>query len=405
MTEIETTTFSNGFSVISRQLPGARSVALGLWLFNGSRHERAEQQGYAHLLEHLFFKGCGELDALAIARLTDRWGGQFNAFTGREVTALHSWVPAERQVELAELLTAMVLDPRFDADDLAAEQSVVLQEIAAQMDAPDEAAESLAIELACQGNPLGREILGTAATVQGVSVDEIQAYRQSLLQGSCLALVAVGAVDHVALCQAAGPLAALPMGARPQVVAPVLTGGEQNLAREHEQAQLVWVLPAPAIGTAEYPAVALANQLLGGGVSSRLFQEVRERLGLVYDIRSSVESFTDCGFWIIQTACQPQDAARCREAVERTVQAFAQQGPDAEEMSDARDYLAAVLALEEDTLESHMEHLAREYFYLGRHPSLQERKQVLQKVEPGQIAALLQQAWAQRWHLSLGASA
>src|SRR5699024_6055094 len=145
----------------------------------------------------------------------------------------------------------------------------VLQEIAAQMDAPDEAAESQALERACQSDPLGREILGVAETVQGATVDGIQAYRQSLLQGSRLAVVAVGAVDHAARCRAAEPLTALPAGARPQVTAPVLISGEHSEEREYEQAQLVWVLPAPAIGTAEYPAVALANQLLGGGVSSR----------------------------------------------------------------------------------------------------------------------------------------
>src|SRR5699024_3422620 len=155
---------------------GARSVALGLWLFNGSRHETPEQQGYAHLLEHLLFKGCATLDAKSIARLTDRWGGQFNAFTGRGLTALHNWVPARQQAELAARLTDMLLHPRFDADDLAAEQAVVLQEIAAQQDAPDEAAESAAVELACQGNPLGREILGIDDAVRGATVQDMQAY-------------------------------------------------------------------------------------------------------------------------------------------------------------------------------------------------------------------------------------
>lgn len=402
MTAIETTRFSNGFSVVSRQLPGSRSVAIGLWLFNGSRHEQPDQHGYAHLLEHLFFKGCGDLNALDIARLTDRWGGQFNAFTGRELTALHSWVPAERQRQLTELLVAMLLDPRFDAEDLAAEQSVVLQEMAAQADAPDEAAESLAIELACHGNPLGREILGRTETVQAASVDAIQSYRRQLLQGARLALVAVGAVDHAALCQAAAPLTALPAGTRPQPTPPTLSGGEHSERRRGEQTQLLWILPAPATGAASYPVAALANQLLGGGTSSRLFQEVRERLGLVYDIRSSLESYSDCGLWIVQTACQPADAASCRQAIERTVQELIAQGPSAEEITDARDYLAAILTLEQDTLETHMEQLAREHFYLGRHPSLEERLALLAAADAEQIAALLQQAWTARWHLAWG---
>jgi len=405
MLPIQTTTFDNGFSIISRALPGARSVALGLWLFNGSRHEQPGQQGYAHLLEHLFFKGCGELDALAIARLTDRWGGQLNAFTGRELTALHGWVPAARQRQLAELLIAMLTDTRFDADDLAAEQGVVLQEMAGQADAPDEAAESLAVQLACGDNPLGLEILGNEATVQAATVEALQAYRQGLLQGTRLALVAVGAVDHAQLCAAGAPLAALPAGSRPQTTAPVLAGGAHTERRRAEQAQLLWVLPAPDSAAADYPAAALANHLLGGGVSSRLFQELRERLGLVYDIRSSIESYADCGLWIVQTACRPRDQLRCREAVARCIEELAVQGPSEQELADARDYLAAVLTLEEDSLETHMERLAREYFYLGRHPALEERLAALQQVDAAAVATLVGRAWQARWELVWGPEA
>src|SRR5690625_1613509 len=231
----------------------------------------------------------------------------------------------------------------------------------------------------------------------------MQTYRKSLLQGSRLAVVAVGAVDHAALCRAAEPLTALPLGERPQVAAPAMFIGEQHQERDCEQAHLVWVLPAPAIAAVDYPAAAIANQLLGGGISSRLFQEVRERLGLGYDIRSGIEGFTDCGLWIIQTACQPERAMQCRQAVERTTEAFLEQGPTAREVADAREYLAAVLALEEDTLESHMEHLARESFYLGRHPTLQERLQSLMDVTPEHVLQVLETAWATRWHFSLGA--
>jgi predicted Zn-dependent peptidase len=405
MHPIDTTRFPNGFSVVSRRLPGTRSVALGLWLYNGSRHERPDQHGYAHLLEHLFFKGCGELDARDIARLTDRWGGQINAFTGRELTALHGWVPADRQVDLASLLINMLLDTRFSADDLAAEQGVVLQEMAGQADAPDEAAESLAVQLACGDNPLGREILGTTETVEAATVEGLQAYRRGLLQSSRLALVAVGAVDHAALSAAAEALAALPAGERPDAAAPVIAGGEHAERRRTEQHQLVWVLPAPGIAAADYPAAALANHLLGGGVSSRLFQEIRERLGLVYDIRSTIESYVDCGLWIIQTACRPRDRKRCRQAIERCIDELAAQGPSAQEVADARDYLAAALTLEEDAQETHMERLAREHFYLGRHPSLEERLAQLAQVSPQRVAGLLTHAWSARYRLSWGPGA
>jgi len=398
--DIRRTAFANGCTVISRSLPHAGSVAVGLWLLNGSRHEDESRQGYAHLLEHLFFKGAGEFDAKAIARMTDRWGGQVNAFTGRELTALHGWVPGNRMGELTELLIAMVTDTRFSAADLKAEQGVVLQEMAGQTDAPDEAVETRAVELACGGHPLGRDILGTAESVSAATVDGIQAFRQGLLAGQRLAVVAVGAVDHDALLASCAALERLPAGERPVTAPPEMRGGERSERQQTEQAHLVWVMPAPAATADDLAAAAIGNYLLGDGVSSRLFQEVRERLGLVYDIRSSLETFSDCGLWLIQTACRPKDYARCRRAVEQSLQELIDGGPSAEEMADARDHVAASLVLEQDTLEHYMERLAREHFYWGRHPSLEERLAKVTAVGPAAVQASLASAWAQRLHLA-----
>lgn len=400
MSEIRTTRAPNGFAVITRRLPGARSVAVGLWLLNGCRHERDPEQGYAHLLEHLFFKGAGELDAAAIARLTDRWGGQVNAFTGRELTALHGLVPAAKAAELTRLLMNMVLDPRFSPEDLAAEQGVVLQEMAGQADSPDEAVETRAVTLACADHPLGRDILGRAETIEAATVEVLQRYRRGLLAGQRLALVAVGAVEHEALVAACAPLAALPAGERPAITPPPFPGGEHAERHRTGQAHLLWVLPGPAADGPGHAAAVLANQLLGSGVSSRLFQEVREKLGLVYDIRSSLETFSDCGLWVIQTACQPKAHKRCRAAVERVVAGLLADGPSEEELRDARDYLASVLVLEHDALEPHMERLAREHFYLGRHPSLEERLDEVAKVSGEAVRSELAKAWGQRLHLS-----
>lgn len=400
MTEqIRTTVFTNGCTVISRPLPHAASVAVGLWLLNGSRHEQRSQQGYAHLLEHLFFKSAGPYDARAIARMTDRWGSQVNAFTGRELTALHGWVPSNRMGELTELLITMVTDTRFSAADLEAEQGVILQEMAGQSDAPDEAVETRAVELACGDHPLGRDILGTAETVSAATVETLQLYRRGLLTGQRLAVVAVGAVDHDALVARCAPLERLPAGKRPATVAPILQGGERSERQQTEQAHLVWVMPAPAAGARTLPAAAIGNYLLGDGVSSRLFQEVRERLGLVYDIRSALETFSDCGLWIIQTACRPRDYDRCRHAIEQCLELLLDHGPSAEEMADARDHIASALALEQDTLEHYMERLAREHFYLGRHPDLEERLAQVAAVTPTEVQAALTEAWRQRLHL------
>lgn len=397
---IQQSRLANGVHVISHHVPGARSAAMGLWLLNGSRHETPEQHGWAHLLEHLFFKGCGSRDAAAIARLTDRWGGQVNAFTGRELTVLHGLVPAPRLGELAELLIDMVLDPRFDAADLHVEQGVVLQELAGIEDSPEEAVEVRAVEQAWPEHPMGRDILGTAASIRAASVDGLQAYRRAQLRGQRLAVIAVGAVDHQDLLAASAPLATLPPGARPRVAAPRFTGGRQREQRAGGQAHLLWAMPAPAGNAAALPVATLADHILGGGVSSRLFMTLRERLGLVYDIRSSLEIYSDSGLWLIQTACEPDAAARCEAAVEEIVRELWAGGPSAQELEDARDHVASVLALEHDALEAHMEHLAREHFYLGHHLDARARLAELQAVSTEAVRDLLQQSWEQRLHLA-----
>lgn len=400
--DIQRTVLANGLTVISHHRPGSHSVALGLWLLNGSRHEKPDQHGYAHLLEHLYFKGCGELDALAVARLTDRWGGQVNAFTGRELTALYGLVPAARQRELTELLVSMVLAPRFSSADLQTEQGVILQEMAAEADSPEQAAETRLVELACAGHPFGRDILGSAESISAASVEKLSDYRRQLLTGARLAVVAVGAVDHDTVLKAAAPLAALPVGARPTAIAPRLIGGEHRHQESSEQTHLLWLMPAPLADGPGHATAAIANHLLGDGASSRLFQALRERLGLVYDIHSRLETYSDCGLWFIQTACRPEDADRCRSVVEGELAALTVQGPEPAELAAAREHMESVLQLELDAAEAHMESLAREHFYLGHHPDLEERLAELAEVDAGAVQALLHASWDARLHLTWG---
>lgn len=393
---IQSQQFANGFTLITHVLPGARGAAIGLWLLNGSRHEAPKQHGYAHLLEHLFFKGAGERDAATIARLTDRWGGLVNAFTGRELTALHGLVPGAQAGALVELLVEMVLDPRFSDEDLKAEQGVIIQEMAGHADSPDEAVETRALELACGDNPMGRDILGTQACIEASSVRGLHRYRHQLLRGRRLALVAVGAIDPEALAAACAPLAALPEGRRPATTPPAFSHRDVEERHDSGQAHLVWVMPAPAAYGRDHAAGALCDHLLGGGASSRLFQQLRERQGLVYDVRSGIEAYADSGIWIIQTACRPRDLERCRRAVEAVLTELLEKGPQVAELDDAREHIGASLVLEYDHLEAHMERLAREYFYLGRHPTLSERLAEIEAVSTADVRGLLAGAWAAR---------
>lgn len=391
--DIRTTRLANGVTIISRKLPAAHSASLGVWILNGGRHQNAAQAGYAHLLEHLLFKGCDGHDALALARCFEAMGGQVNAHTGRELTALHGLVPAQEMPELLHLFIAMLLTPRFNADDLAVEREVVLQEMAMIEDTPEEAVEETAVELAWPDHAIGWPILGRQAVVEQATAADMHAYLRGLLTGNRLLVVAAGAVDHAALVETCAPLAALPAGTASPSSAPRFASGRHRARHDLAQSHLVWTMKTLPIGDERYPSLLLANHLLGGGVSSRLFQEIRERRGLAYSIQSRLELYSDCGLWLMQTACEPERIEECRAAVEEILQQLIESGPGADEVENSRCHLRSAMLIAEDDPEECMERLAREAIYLGRHWSTQERLAQLAEITPESVMTHLGQAW------------
>lgn len=398
---IQTTRLSNGLTVVSRHLPHRHGAALGVWLLNGTRHEAAHESGYAHLLEHLLFKGTHALDAVALARCFDAMGGQVNAFTGRELTALHGLVPRDELGRLLQLFIAMLRTPRFDDADLDLETRVVFQEMAMVQDNPEETLEEMGVAHAWADHPMGRPVLGDRTMLATVRATDVHAYLQNTLSGERLWVVAAGAVDHAALVDRCAELADLPARPAPWVPAPRFERGTQRMEiGDSEQTPLLWLLPAPAPTEDGYHAAILANHVLGSGNSSRLFQAVREQRGLVYGIHSRIETYSDTGLWLIQTACDPERADECRAAVEITVARLLEEGVSDSEMELARRHLGAGLMMEEDDPEAVMERLAREAIYLKRHLGLDEELARLRQVDPPQLLAALATRWRQRLYLS-----
>ncbi len=391
---IETTRLPNGLTVVSRHLPGRRSTALGVWLLNGVRHEAADASGYAHLLEHMLFKGTAELDAAALAARFDTMGGQINAYTGRELTALHGLVPTAETLPLLALFSAMLRQPRFEDHDLDMEKQVVLQEMAMVQDNPEEALEELATARAWAGHPLGNPILGARANLMAVSAADLRAYLSAQLCGTRLWVVAAGEIEHADLIAACADLGALPSGARPTHRPPRFHPGRHEQRADWEQSHLLWLLPTAGLQDPDYYRQLLANQLLGGGSASRLFQELRERRGLVYGIHSRLELYSDAGLWLIQTACDPAQRELCIGTVNATVTHLSTATIALEDLEIARRHLLAGLALEEDDLEGSMERLARESIYLGRHPGYEERAAALSAVTAGDVANALTRCWS-----------
>ncbi|MEO6696377.1 MAG: pitrilysin family protein [Gammaproteobacteria bacterium] len=379
-----------------------QSVAIGLWWLNGGRHQRPEQCGYAHLLEHLLFKGAAQYDAQALAHRFEAMGGQINAHTGRELTALHGLVPAENASELLELFVTMLLAPKFTEQDVVLERNVVLQEMAMINDQPAERLEERGIALAWPGHPMGWPLLGRREVLEQTNAQLLRDYWSAQLSGGRLYVVAAGAIAHTELVQRCAPLSALPAASLPKQEPPRHSHGIHRETSEGEQRHLLWIMPAPAAHHPDFPVLLVANHLLGGGVSSRLVHELRERRGLVYDIQSRYEVYSDTGLWFIQTACDAREAQDCRSAVEVILQQLIGSGPDPAELETAQRHLRAGLLIEADDPDSVMERLAHEAIYLKRHPSLQERSEQLAAVTPAKVSELLKQAVERTTYLEDG---
>jgi len=395
---INTTILANGVHVVSKRMPGHHSVALGVWLLNGVRHEAVTQTGYAHFLEHLFFKGTARLDGASLALRLEAMGGQVNAHTGRELTALHGLAPKGDVPELLQILSDMLCRPRFDEHDVSLERQVILQEMAMVEDNPEEALEDRAMSLTWPEHPLGQPILGRPEVIKRATAAALRDYMREHISGGRVWLVAAGDVEHDALVAACGELAALPASEVMVQTAPQFIPGVHPVTLGSEQSQLLWIMPIPPAGADNHYAHLVANHVLGGGVSSRLFQELRERRGLVYGIHSRLEYYSDGGTWSIHTACDPDHIDVCRDIVGHSVEQLLQEGLEPRELEIARRHLSAGLVIDEDHPDSIMERLAREAIYLRRHPDFSERMDRLNLVTSEAACSVLAAAWTRRLH-------
>lgn len=392
------TTCANGVVIYSRPAPGA-AAALGVWLENGVRDEGILENGYAHLMEHLLFKNAAGLDAAGLARAFEAMGGQVNAYTGREHMVLHGFVPAADVYRLAELFAAMLAQPGFSDADVHVEREVVLQEMAMIREDPEEAMADQAVLAAWAGHPMSRPILGTPEIVQAAQGEELRRYVRAVVRGGRLAIVAAGAVDHDRLVDALGALQQLAAGGRTEVPAPVFRSGGAQLQGAVSQTHMLWLMPGPALTDTSEADYAVANHVLGGGASSRLFLEVRERLGLAYDIQTRLEAYEDAGLWSIETACAADQADRCRQAVYQVIEHWTARGITPDELEIARRHLLASVILEDGDPRIVCERLARDLLARGAVWSDSERRQRIQAVQPTKLASLLQEAWACRYSL------
>lgn len=293
----QVTQLDNGLRIATETHADIHSAAFAIGIDVGARHERIGEGGLSHLLEHMAFKGSSRLNAKQIAEAFDMMGGNVNAYTSHEHTVYYAKVLKEYAHDALKLLCEIVSDFAFDQQELERERQVILQEIAMHQDSPDDLVFDLFQETAFRDQALGRSILGTPARVASFSREDLRAYTDQHYVPPRMVVAGAGAVDHIDTCGlVADYFGKQPRGAASQAIEPgVYIGGERTLEKDLEQVQLVVGYPGVAIHHADYFPLQMLSTVLGGGMSSRLFQEIREKRGLAYSVSSFATGYNDAG--------------------------------------------------------------------------------------------------------------
>ena len=360
----ERTELPGGLRVLTEHIPGVRSVAFGIWAGVGSRDETPRLAGASHFLEHLLFKGTSRRSAREIAEAIDAVGGETNAFTDKEQTCFHARM-LDRDLPLAvDVLADMVRDPRIDPADIDAERTVILEEIGMSNDTPDDVVHDLFAELLFGDHPLGRPVLGTIESVRGLDRDAITAYwREHYVPGN-LVVAAAGNCHHDEVVELVadafdGQRPAPARGAVPARSEPVVHGGVRAWRRPTEQAHMVLGGRGLARPDPRRFALSVLNIAFGGGYSSRLYQEIREKRGLVYSIYSFAGKYAETGSFGVQAGAAPQRIHEVLDIVRDEVDRVVADGLSEEELARAKGHYKGSLVLGLEDTASRMGRLGK----------------------------------------------
>jgi len=371
----------NGLTIALDPLPDAQSVALGLYAMVGSRSEPEHLNGLAHLVEHMVFKGAGRRDARAIAESIEDVGGILNAWTARDQTVFHGRVLAKDAGLLLELISDFVRSPHIQEDHLEREKDVILSELGEVIDSPDDLVHDHLFEASFDGQALGRSVLGTAESLRVATREDCINWVEGELVPSRLVLCASGKVDESEMLKLAERLLG-DMADRPgtPITRAEFTGGVRNDRRQFEQAHWCLGLPGFAASDPCLPALSIFVQALGGGMSSRLFQEMREERGLAYSVGAWSQAYSDTGIVAISCAA---DRTRAVESMRlaREIVAQAIENLNDAEVQRARAQIEAGLMMSMETAQGRADHMARSIEVFGRILELDELLGQLRSVD------------------------
>jgi predicted Zn-dependent peptidase len=371
---IRITTLGNGLRVVTDRMDGIETASVGLWVGAGARHEAADQTGIAHFLEHMAFKGTARRTARAIAEAIEDVGGYLNAYTSREVTAYYARVLAADVSLAIDVIADIVLNPLFDPRDVDTERHVILQEIGQVQDTPDDLIFDWLQEAAFPDQPMGRPILGPAERVGGFTRADLARFVATHYHPGAMILSAAGAVDHDAICRTAeAHLGALPRGPAPVAEPARFACNERREARDLEQVHLALAFAAPGWRDPDLYTAQVYATAMGGGMSSRLFQSLREERGLCYSVFAQASAHEDCGLISLYAGTGPEDAA---DLVALTIAELRRAGNDMAEaeVERAKAQIRAGLLMGQESAASRAERAARLLAIWGHVPSVAETR-------------------------------
>lgn len=395
MTDLKRTVLDNGLTVLSEHMPGVRSVSFGAWVRAASLHEAREKMGVSHLLEHMVFKGTETRSAHEIALSLEALGGSLDAYTSREHTVYQGRVLDEHLKEAVDVIGDIVLRPTLRDSDLKLERKVILEEIGMVEDTPDDIVFELHNELLWGDHPYGYSILGTRDTVKKLGVADLRALHARAYHPGQLVIVASGNVEHdrlVATLVATGWADAKP-GDPARLVSPppvAAAPAERHVDREGAQTHVVMGTTAMPYGDPDRFTMMLLSTLLGGGMSSRLFQRVREELGLAYSVYTYQSFHADSGMHGVYVATAPESAGAALDAIRTELRNVVEQGMPAEEIAMGRRQLKGQVTLSLESVSSRMYRAASVELYGEPYRTLDDLLALIDGISVEDVARVAQ---------------
>ncbi len=384
------TTLRNGVRVITESMPAFRSASIGIWADVGSAAEAAERRGISHLVEHMLFKGTQRRTARQIAEEMDGIGGNLNAFTDKETTCYYAKVMDQHLPLAVDVLADMFLNSRFDQEELAKEQNVVLEEIKMYDDSPDELIHDLFIQTMWDGSNLGSPTIGFADTVTKLSPDDLRAHMKRHYAPNSVVVAAAGNVDHDAVVDLFERAFASFDGSceLPPVETPQTTPSTLFRPKDSEQAYVVLGTRGLSVRDDRRYALSVMDTILGGGMSSRLFQEIREKRGLVYTVYSFQAAYRGAGLFAVYAGTSPQHVGECVSVIGEQFANLREQPVSGGELRLAKEHIKGSLTLSLESTSSRMIRLGRGEFSLGRELTTEEIEEKVEAVTAQDVQEL-----------------